>query len=127
MILTVDRQTGASSIENAVGSGFTLASYAVRSAAGTLSPGGAMSLNASGVAGTGWLSSPATNQLIAEVKPTSTFTLSAGQSVSLGNALTPGVMPTQEDILFDFTTTNGQSVARDRRVYGCAERFRPVY
>jgi hypothetical protein len=108
LIVTVDRQTGATSIENAVGSGITLASYALRSAAGTLSPGSATSLNDSGVAGTGWLGSPATGQLIAEVKPNSTFTLSAGQSVSLGSALTPGVVPAEEDILFDFTTTDGR-------------------
>jgi hypothetical protein len=108
LIVTLNRQSGATSIENAVGSGFTIASYALRSAAGTLNPMGATSLNASGVAGTGWLASPATNQLIAELKPNSTFTLTAGQSVSLGNALTPGVTPAQEDMLFDFTTTDGR-------------------
>ncbi|MCA9239348.1 MAG: hypothetical protein KDA37_04075 [Planctomycetales bacterium] len=108
LIVTVDRQTGDTTIENPIGSGINVASYALRSAAGSLSPGTAQSLNDSGVAGTGWLGSPATANLLSEVKPSSTFTLGAGQSVSLGNAYATGVTPSNEDIMLDFTTTTGE-------------------
>lgn len=107
LVVTLNRQTGAVSIENPVGSSFTLASYAIQSPAGVLAPGSAISLNDVPGAGTGWLGSPATAQLLAEVKPDSTFNIGIGGSISLGNALTPGIVPAEENIAFDFTTTDG--------------------
>ena len=85
-----------------------MTSYALRSPAGALSPGGARSFNDIPAAGSGWLGSPATPQLIAEVKPDSTFSLSAGESVSLDAALTPGIVPADENVMFDFTTADGR-------------------
>jgi hypothetical protein len=108
LILTVDRQSGMATIENAVGSAIGLASYAITSGAGTLLPGGLQSLNASGTAGTGWTPGPQTTSILAEQKHNSTFSLAAGQSVSLGNPYALGVLPANEDLNFQFTTTDGR-------------------
>ncbi|WP_425395291.1 PEP-CTERM sorting domain-containing protein [Aeoliella sp.] len=108
LVATVDRLSGDVTISNPVGTGFEIASYALRSAGGALSPAGAISFNDNGVSGTGWLGSPATNQLIAEVKPSSTYTMGMGQSVGLGAAYTVGLPPGGDDLTLDFTTTGGE-------------------
>ena len=108
LVASVDRLTGEVSIQNPAGPGFEVASYALRSAAGSLNSGGAVSFNDNGVAGTGWLSSPATSQLVAEVKPSSDYTLETSESVGLGQAFSVGTAPAAEDLVLDFTTTGGQ-------------------
>lgn len=108
LIVTVDRQTGEAVVNNVIGSGITLASYALQSGAGSLNPAGLASLNTSGTAGTGWTPGPQTSNVLAEQKFDSTFTLGVGDTVSLGNAYALGVTPGGEDVRFDFTTTDGR-------------------
>lgn len=108
LVVTIDRQTGEAVVQNPIGSGITLASYALTSEAGSLNPAGLSSLNSSGAAGTGWTPGPQTTSVVAEQKHNSTFTLGVGQSVSLGNPFGLGVIPANEDVAFQFTTTSGR-------------------
>ncbi len=108
LVVTIDRQTGEATVENPIGSGITLASYALQSGSGSLNPAGLASLNTSAPAGTGWTPGPQTTSVVAEQKHNSTFTLGVGQSVSLGNPYALGVLPGDEDVAFGFTTTDGR-------------------
>lgn len=107
LVLNVDRQSGAMSIENAGPDDLAWNGYAIRSNAGNLHPEPWRSLAS---AGDGvWAASPATPKLLAEVSFSGERSLAPGASLDLGAAYAGGpIFARNEDVEFSYTTPTGE-------------------
>jgi len=110
LVLTVNRDTGEAAITNPGAGSLLLDAYSVRSGGGFLTPGSWNSLDDQNTLGSDWLEASPTAQRVTEVKPSGDALLATGNSRSLGSLydITPPVfgVPT-EDIVFDYTTSDG--------------------
>ncbi len=111
LLLSVDRGTGATKIENVVGGAVSIDGYAIGSAAGTLSVAGWDSLEDSNVGD--WLEAAPTVNNLSELNPFGVSSLSSGQSLQLGSPyqFTPTAFgQTADDLTFDYSTAAGDVV-----------------
>jgi hypothetical protein len=109
LVLTVNRDSGAMSVENVIGDPIEVDGYSIGSPSGLLNPTGWMSLQDSGVAG--WEEANPSSNFLSELNPLDSSALSAGDpAVSLGNAysFTPAKLgDTGNDVTFEYTGPNG--------------------
>jgi hypothetical protein len=110
LVLTVNRDTGEVVLTNPGGGSLPLDAYSVRSGGGFLTPGSWNSLDDQNTLGGDWLEASPTALRVTEVKPSGDASLASGNSRSLGSLydITPPVfgVPT-EDVVFDYTTSDG--------------------
>ena len=113
LVLTVDRVTGASSIDNQSGAGVEIDNYAVRSASGQLDPFLWNPLQTSGIAGPGWEAANVSVNQVAELNLTDSFVVTPGASLNLGSPVAPTPLFGTEDVTFEFfPVSGGQGAAR---------------
>jgi len=114
LILSVDRATGAATMENVVGDPIDFNGYTIRSAGGSLSPDNWSSFGTSGVAGPGWAPAPDPpfDEGLGELNLTAaaSLTVGVGNSFPLGTPMTTGLTPEQEDLVFAYSTVNGELI-----------------
>ncbi len=109
LVLSVRRETGDVQISNVLGDPIDIKSYSVESANGLLSPSAWSSLQSQGNAS--WtLANPAPTHL-AELNLPGSRIFEVGETLSLGNAYTgQTALPSQEDLVFTYTTADGEVV-----------------
>ena len=106
LVLSVNRGNGETTLSNGGASATDFDGYFIDSANGLLSPAGWTSLASRGVAG--WAVANPTAQHLTELNLVGTSGLEGGAAVSLGGAYNGlHVLPSQEDLGFQFTTPNG--------------------
>ncbi len=109
LVLTVDRTLGTGTIENILGDPIVIDGYVIRSENGLLSAGAWQSLAASGTGGEGWSAAPGSANRLVELNLTGSASLAAGEVVDVGAPYAGGfVRPGNEDLRFEYTTTDGQ-------------------
>jgi len=109
LILSVDRVSGNASLTNVVGSALAIDGYSVESDSSLLTSATWSSLTSSGAAGAGWRTANPSTKGVSELNLSGGFSLGVGASVSLGKLYKGGpVKPIDEDLMFSFTTTDGQ-------------------
>jgi len=82
LILSVNRATGVTSFENAIGADIEIDGYTIGSPSGFLDPGGWNSLQGAGVGD--WMEANPTSNNISELEPFGTSSIAAGQSFDIG-------------------------------------------
>lgn len=109
LVLTIDRLTGAGTVENPVGGPVDVKGYSILSANGLLSPQGWSSLADNSVSG--WEeANPAAGHL-SELNLLDSSSLPLGGSVDVGTPYVPGPQsPHEEDVVFRYLTTTGEVV-----------------
>jgi hypothetical protein len=109
LILTVDRQSGATRIANVAGGPITITSYAILSDNNLLAPAGWASLADTNTAGPGWTEANPAGGHLAELNLQNSHAVPVGQSLLLGSAYDGTVAtPTQEDLVFQYSTPDGR-------------------
>jgi len=109
LILTVDRASGAMTVENVIGDPIEVDAYSIGSPSGVLSPGQWQSLQDSGVPG--WEEANPTANFLSELNPLESSTVDVGDpAVNLGNAY--GFQPTKlgetaNDVTFEYSSPAG--------------------
>jgi len=110
LILNVDRTSGAGTIENAVGGPVDFDGYAILSGNGLLNGPGWTSLESAGA--TGWQAATPSGSSLVELNLTDSSAIAVGESIDVGNVYTGGfITPADEDVAFEYTTTDGQIVS----------------
>ena len=112
LVLNVNRDTGAVSLGNPNSPNISLDGYSIKSVSGRLSPTNWSSLDDQNSLGGDWReSNPLTTQL-AELKPTTSGTVTGNTSQSLGAAYNPlaSTFAAPEDLTFDYTAPDGSVV-----------------
>lgn len=99
--ITVDRQSGAISVVNALG--FDLTGYTISSPSGALSTEGYNSLVDQGVEG--WTEANPTANALAELNLSGSQTVNASSPLNVGSAYMPGGA---EDLEFEYLTADGE-------------------
>lgn len=109
LVLTVDRASGATSIQNPFGAAVVINGYDITSANGLLSPAGWDSFNSTGAGGAGWqLANPADEHL-SELNLLGSHTIAVGATRALGEAYAAGAIRRQdEDVAFQYSTPDGK-------------------
>jgi hypothetical protein len=112
LVLTVNRDTGAMALSNPNSPNISLDGYSVRSASGKLDPVSWTSLHDLGALGGDWRESNASANQLAELKPTTSGTISGNGSQTMGNAFNPmaSAFAAPEDLVFDYTAPDGSIV-----------------
>lgn len=111
LVLTVNRQSGATAIHNVVGDPINITSYAVRSANGFLNPdpGSWNQLSVSGQAGSGWVDGNPTMNAISEFNLEGFHSVVLNDTLTLGNPYTGATAnASQEDLVFQYSTATGE-------------------
>lgn len=111
LTLSVHRRTGAAQVINHIGS-ISFDGYSISDTLGNLNPGTWSSLDEQGVGGNSWLEANPSNNRLNELNPTSSRTLGAGASNSLGTILRPPTEFGQPDpnLTFEYHTPGGRTV-----------------
>ncbi|MCA9190063.1 MAG: hypothetical protein KDA99_30770, partial [Planctomycetales bacterium] len=114
LLLTVNRDTGATSISNPGGSAIPADGYIIHSNAGSLRPSSLNSLDEQGVDGDAWkeIGNQTANN-IAELRPVGQSSIATGTNVALGNIFLPAIAPLGQevdDLTFTYTDTSGAKV-----------------
>ncbi|TWT97758.1 hypothetical protein Pla108_19100 [Botrimarina colliarenosi] len=115
-VLTVNRQTGEVTLKNFSSAASTVAfdAYTVRSNLGALAPAALNGLDAKATSGNTWVAANPNVNGIGELNPTTSLSLSASQSIALGNIFAPSAPAAfgeeNEDVSFDYGTPDGQLV-----------------
>ena len=103
LIAIVNRQTGDTTIENAVGEPVEITGYALQSKNGLLAA------NWQGVLGEGWTTANPSPGHVSELNLSGSRALDVGTKIDLGNTYAGnGAGPTDEDIVFEYTTLDGR-------------------
>ncbi|MDZ4783736.1 MAG: PEP-CTERM sorting domain-containing protein [Planctomycetia bacterium] len=111
LILSVDRGTGATIIENVAGGPVNFDGYGINSPLGSLDASDWSSLDKKNLGS--WLEAPPTNTDLGELAPFAGSTLPVGQSLSLGTPFkfTPTAFgQSGDDLTFDYSTASGETI-----------------
>ncbi len=110
LTLTVDRQSGDTTIANVLGDPIELTGYTLESPQALLSPSGWSSVASNGQA-EGWSEANPTPAHLAELNLTGSRTLAVGDTMNLGSPYNGGATKTQDErVDFEYVTADGSVV-----------------
>jgi hypothetical protein len=109
LVLTVDRASGATRIENPLGAPIVLNGYDISSANGLLSPAEWDSLSDTGIGGAGWQEANPAAEHLSELNLLGSHSIAVSASRNLGEAYLAGAIRRQdEDLVFQYSTPDGR-------------------
>ncbi|MCA9186116.1 MAG: hypothetical protein R3E01_35355 [Pirellulaceae bacterium] len=114
LLLTIDHDTGNVTISNPGSSAIAIDGYAIRSAAGSITPGGLNSFDEQGVDGNSWQEiGVQTSNAIAELHPVGQESIAPGTSRAMGKLFAPAVAPfgtETDDLTFSYVNIAGETI-----------------